>query len=113
MVDYGTDLQWTTDLTLQTVSGADNTAQHIINRINTVYEELNYIYDTYGCSYTEYMGRKSDNTALELIKNSITQSLKEDSLIGDFDLSLSYKDANTINIVVVIDATRVEFEIEA
>lgn len=113
MVDYGTDLEWTTDLTLQTVSGADNTAQHIINRINTVYEELNYIYDTYGCSYTGYMGRKSDDTVLELIKNSITQSLKEDSLIGDFDLSLSYKDTNTINIVVVIDATRVEFEIEA
>lgn len=113
MVDYGTDIEWTTDTTLQTVTGPDNTAQHIINRINTVYEELDYIYDTYGCNYTDYMGRKSDDTVLELIKNSITQSLKEDSLIDDFDLSLSYKDTNTINIIVDIDATRVEFEIEA
>lgn len=111
MVDYGVDLQWSNDKTLNTVSGDDNLIQHLKNRLMTEYTELDWIYDSYGCNYRQYLG--FDKTeALELIKNCITQSLNEDLLIEDYDLDLSYKTGGPINIILTIDGTTVEFDIE-
>ena len=56
MVDYGTDLQWTDNPVLSTVKNDDNVVQHIKNRLQTGYEELNWIYDSYGCNYRHYLG---------------------------------------------------------
>lgn len=111
MVDYGTDIEWTNNTTLNTVTGDDNTIQHIINRIQTEYTELDWIYDSYGCNYRQYLGFKSNNEALELIKNCIKQSLKEDDLIEDYDLELSYIGDGKINIILTVDGTVVEFDI--
>ena len=111
MVDYGTDLKWTDDTRLQTVTGDDNTAQHIINRITTDYSELDWIYNHYGCNYRQYLGFKSNNESLDLIKNCIQQSLNEDDLIDEYNLELSYAGNGKISIIITVDGTVIEFDI--
>lgn len=111
MVDYGVDLQWTNDASLTTVKNEDNVLQHIKNRLQTNYEELDWVYDNYGCNYKQYLGLKANSESLEFIKNSITQSLKEDEFIDDFDLSLSYIGNGVINIVLNINGEYFDFNI--
>lgn len=111
MVDYGVDLQWTNNPNLTTVKDEDNLLQHIKNRLQTDYEELNWIYDSYGCNYRQYLGLKINEESLEFIKNSITQSLQEDENITDFDLSLSYIGNGVINIILNIDGDVFDFNL--
>ena len=111
MVDYGVDLTWNNNTTLETVENEENVLQHIKNRLTTTYNELNWIYPNYGCNYRQYLGKKVDKESLEFIKNSISQSLKEDNLINEFDLSLSYLGNGVINIILNIDGTDFNFNL--
>lgn len=111
MVDYGTDLKWSDNPILTTVENNDNVLQHIRNRLQTEYTELNWIYQNYGCNYRQYLGSKVNNESLEFIKNSITQTLKEDKLIEEFDLSLSYIGDGVMNIILNIDGENYNFNL--
>lgn len=111
MVDYGTDLKWTNNPILTKVSDKDNVVQHIKNRLQTSYDELNWIYNNYGCNYRHYLGLKSNNESLEFIKNSVAQSLSEDELIDDFDLNLSYIGDGAINIILNINGENFDLTI--
>jgi phage baseplate assembly protein W len=111
MVDYGVDLTWNNNTTLETVENEDNILQHIRNRLTTSYIELNWIYSNYGCNYRQYLGKKVDKESLEFIKNSISQSLNEDININEFDLSLSYLGNGVINIILNIDGTDFNFNL--
>lgn len=111
MVDYGVDLHWSNNPNLTTVKDEDNVLQHIKNRLQTSYEELNWVYDNYGCNYRQYLGSKTNDEQLEFIKNSVTQSLQEDENISDFDLSLSYIGNGAINIILNIDGNVFDFNL--
>jgi len=112
MVDFGTDLNWNgSETELTTVTGDENIIQSVKNRLNTNYDELNWIYNNYGCNYKQFLGSRVTNTSLEFIKNSIKQSLDEEERIQNYDLELSYMDGK-INIVLNIDGTDLEFNLE-
>lgn len=112
MADFGTDLSWNkSDNSLGTVTGEENLLQSITNRLNTTYEEFGWVYNDYGCNYRDYLGLQSNETNLEFIKNSIKQSLEEESRINDYDLELSYIGDGKINVVLNIDGTTMEFNI--
>lgn len=63
---------------LATVSDADDIIQSIDNRLLTRYDELNWIYDNYGCNFRRFLGDLNNETTLEFVKNSIKDSLKQD-----------------------------------
>lgn len=112
MVDFGTDLNWNgSETELTTVTGDENILQSVKNRLNTNYEELNWIYNNYGCNYRQFLGVKVTDTALEFIKNSIKKSLDEEERIDSYDLELSYIDGK-INIILNIEGTELNFDLE-
>lgn len=112
MVDFGTDLNWNgSETELTTVTGDENIIQSVKNRLNTNYDELNWIYNNYGCNYKQFLGDRATDTTLEFIKNSIKQSLDEEERINGYDLELSYIDGK-INIILNIDGTEFEFRLE-
>lgn len=110
--EYGTDICWngSTD-SLATVTGDDNLSQAVTNRLNTTYEELDWVYGDYGCNFRDYLGMKNDETSLEFIKNSIKQSLEEDDRIGDFEVDVTFVGDGVVNVVCDIDGTSVELEL--
>ena len=110
--DFGTDLCWNSSETrLGTVTGDDNIKQSIINRLNTRYEELNWVYSDYGCNYRDYLGLKNNDTTLEFIKNSIKQALEEESRIESYDLELFYMGNGVINIILNIEGVKLDFNL--
>ena len=111
--DFGTDISWnqSTD-TLGTVTGKDNMTQSIINRLNTTYTELNWVYPSYGCNYRDYLGMKADNTSLEFIKNSLKQALDEEERITEYDLNVEYAGDGKVWVDLCVDGTSMEFELE-
>lgn len=110
--DFGTDLCWnSSETTLGTVTGDNNIKQSVINRLNTRYEELNWVYNDYGCNYRDYLGLKNNDTSLEFIKNSIKQSLSEESRIENYDLELSYLGNGVINIILNIEGVKLDFNL--
>ena len=112
MVDFGTDLNWNgSETELTTVTGDENIIQSITNRLNTNYDELNWIYNNYGCNYKQFLGDRATDTTLEFIKNSIKQSLDEEERINGYDLELSYMDGK-INIILNIDGREFNFDLE-
>lgn len=112
MADFGTDLNWNgSETELTTVTGDENILQSIKNRLNTDYEELNWVYNNYGCNYRQFLGSMATDTALEFIKNSIKQSLDEEERIDGYDLELSYMDGK-INIILNIEGTEFKFDLE-
>lgn len=112
MAEFGTDISWNSSETeLKTVSGNENIVQSVKNRINTDYDELDWVYNNYGCNYRQFLGDRATNTTLEFIKNSIKQSLDEEERIDSYDLELSYLDGK-INVILNIDGTEFEFDLE-
>lgn len=112
MADFGTDLNWNgSETELTTVTADENILQSIKNRLNTDYDELNWIYANYGCNYKQFLGSRATDTSLEFIKNSIKQSLDEEERIENYDLELSYLDGK-INIILNIDGTEFNLDLE-
>lgn len=112
LADFGTDISWNgSETELTTVTGDENIIQSVTNRLNTDYNELDWVYSNYGCNYRQFLGVKVTDTALEFIKNSIKKSLDEEERIDSYDLELSYLDGK-INIVLNIDGTEFEVNLE-
>ena len=112
MADFGTDISWnSSETSLGTVTGEDNLVQSVINRLNTSYDELAWVYNDYGCNYRRYLGLKSNDTSLEFIKNSIKQSLEEEERIEEYDLELSYIGDGVVNVIMNIDGTNLNINL--
>lgn len=95
------DLKWNyTNGDVEVVEDTDDIVQAILNRLNTGTDELDYLYDNYGCDLHQFLGLKTDNTTLEMVKNVIADTLKYDERITLMDLTMSYQDANTLNILL-------------
>lgn len=110
--DFGTDISWNASTTeLGTVTGEENMIQSIKNRLQTSYDELDWVYEDYGCNYRDYLGLKSDDESLEFVKNSIKDSLEADDRIGGFDLELSYVGDGVVNVLLNVDGTGFEFNL--
>ena len=110
--DFGTDICWNASTTtLGVVSGNDNMSQSIINRLQTTYDELDWVYEDYGCNYRDYLGLKTNDESLEFVKNSIRDSLENDDRIGEFDLELSYLGDGVVNVLLNVDGTGLEFNL--
>ena len=78
------DIQWIlSNGDVNIVEGQDDMIQAIVNRLNTDTDELDYLYDNYGCNLKQFLGLPANDTTLELV-----------------DLTLSYTDANTLNIII-------------
>ena len=78
----------------------DNIIQAILNRLNTDTDELDYLYDNYGCDLRQFLGLPADDTTLEMVKNVISDTLKYDERLTLMDMTLSYKDTSTLNILL-------------
>lgn len=112
MGEFGTDLSWNkSDTSLETVSDNENIVQSVINRLNTTYEELNWVYSHYGCNYHDYIGLKANETNLEFIKNSIKQALDEEERITNYDLELSYISNGVVNVILNINGVNMELQL--
>ena len=95
------DIKWEyTNGDIVIVEDTDDIAQAIINRLNTDTDELDYLYDDYGCDLRQFLGLPSNETTLELVKNAITDTLNKDNRLTIIDLTLSYKDASVLNILL-------------
>lgn len=95
------DIKWSYEnQDLVVVEDTDNMIQAILNRLNTNTDELDYLYDNYGCDLHQFLGLPTNETTLGLVKNVITDTLNQDDRIELIDLELSYKDANTLNILL-------------
>ena len=95
------DIKWSYEnQDLVVVEDTDNMIQAILNRLNTNTDELDYLYDNYGCDLRQFLGLPTNETTLGLVKNVITDTLNQDERIELMDLDLSYKDTNTLNILL-------------
>lgn len=95
------DIKWSYEnQDLVVVEDTDNMIQAILNRLNTNTDELDYLYDNYGCDLHQFLGLPTNETTLGLVKNVITDTLNQDDRIELIDLELSYKDTNTLNILL-------------
>lgn len=95
------DIKWSFEnQDLVVLEDKDNILQAILNRLNTDTDELDYLYDNYGCDLKQFLGLPTNDTTLEMVKNLITDTLKQDERLELVDLELSYKDANTLNILL-------------
>ena len=110
--EFGTDICWTaSNDSLGTVSAKDNLIQSIINRIQTNYSELNWVYENYGCNYRDYLGLPANDTSLEFIKNSLKQSIEEEPRINEYEITVAYAGDGTVNVVLNIDGTQIEMNL--
>ena len=95
------DLKWDyNNGDVAVVSDKDDIAQAILNRLNTDTDELDYLYDDYGCNLRQYLGLPATDTTLEMVKNTISDTLSRDERLTLLDLTLSYKTGGVINILV-------------
>ncbi len=95
------DIQWILrNGDVNIVEGQEDIIQAIVNRLNTDTDELDYLYDNYGCNLKQFLGLPANDTTLELVKNNISNALSYDTRLELVDLTLSYTDANTLNILI-------------
>lgn len=99
--EFGTDINWElSDNDVTTVSDEKNLMQSIANRLNTNFDELDYLYENYGCNFQDFLGSKKNDTTLEFVKNSITESLEHEPRITLLNLELSYTNDDQLNIIL-------------
>lgn len=112
--DLGTDINssWSfKDGDLQLISNNENLVQATRNRLNNVLGSLDDFYIEYGSILWRFIGWKSEDITLKFMQIEIKNCLDQDPRLTDYTLNLSYTDANTvkINILVYYD-DETEFE---
>ena len=102
--EFGTDISWElSNNDVAVVSDEKNLMQSISNRLNTAFDELDYIYENYGCNFQDFLGAKKNDTTLEFIKNSIVESLQNEPRVVLLNLDLSYSDDDKLNIILDLE----------
>lgn len=110
-----TDYNWEyVNNDVATVSDIDNIQQSIDNRLLTAYDELDWIYEDYGCNFKSYLGEKNNDTTTEFIKNSIKDSLSKDKRYTLNDIKFEHKNGNlTIILDITYNGSNYEVEVDA
>ena len=99
--EFGTDISWElSNNDVATVSDEKNLLQAIANRLNTNFDELDWVYENYGCNFQDFLGYKKNDTTFEFVKNSITESLEHEPRVTLLNLELSYQNDDQLNIVL-------------
>lgn len=103
--DLGTDINssWSfKDGDLQLISNNENLVQAIRNRLNNVLGSLDDFYTEYGSILWRFIGWKSNDITLKFMKIEIKNCLDQDPRLTDYTLNLSYTDANTVKINILV-----------
>lgn len=104
-VEYGTDINsnWSfTDGDINLISGTDNLSQAIMNRLNTLQDELNLFYSDYGSYLQSFFGWRKNDKTLEFIKVEIDTVVNKDPRVNNFTSEISYNQEGNVNVNLVI-----------
>lgn len=106
ITEFGTDIKNTWTFTdqgdLELVTNDDNIIQAILNRLNTRLDELDLYYDEYGSLLQNLLGYPSNEETLEFIRIEIETSLQNEPRLTDFEVTVTKKDKDKINIDIAI-----------
>ena len=103
--ELGTDINssWSfKDGDLQLISNNENLVQATRNRLNTVLDTLDDFYLEYGSILWRFMGWKSNDITLKFMEIEIRNCLNQDPRLTDYILNLSYIDADTVKINILV-----------
>ena len=103
--DLGTDINssWSfKDGDLQLISNNENLVQATRNRLNNVLDSLDDFYIEYGSILWRFIGWKSEDITLKFMQMEIKNCLDQDPRLTDYTLNLSYTDANTVKINILV-----------
>lgn len=106
VAEFGTDFDSSFsfeggDLTL--VSDKENIIQSIANRINTNNGFFDLYYNEYGGVLQNFLGWKATEKTSEFIKIELTNILKQDPRLIDFELELNYLGNGKIRIQMLLN----------
>lgn len=108
MVDLGTDISsdWTFNESgdLNLVTGGDNIAQALINRLTCDLGSLDLYYSNYGSLLREFFSWKSWQNPLDFIRIEVENRLKEETRIDSYSVECKYGDNREIIVIVNVTA---------
>lgn len=95
-MDLGTDInkEWTLTESgdLKIISGTDNVAQAIANRLSCTVNSLNLYYTQYGSMLFSFLGWRRNQRTLDFMEIEIGNRLSQEPRVRDYDISLGYSD---------------------
>lgn len=80
------------------ISGTQNLAQSIINRLNTDKSFYNWCYTQYGGNLFNIFGMKNNQNSLEYLRIEIESILQQDPRIREVTANCSKEDSKTVGV---------------
>lgn len=105
IVEYGVDIcrDWTfQDGDIKSISNLDNLNQAILNRLNTIQDELDSFYDDYGSFLQSFLGWKKNEETLTFIKTELDNVIAKDPRITFFESEVTFDENGSVKIELVI-----------
>ena len=105
IVEYGVDIcrDWTfQDGDIKSISNTDNLNQAILNRLNTIQDELDSFYDDYGSFLHAFLGWKKNEETLTFIKTELDNVIAKDPRITFFESEVTFDENGSVKIELVI-----------
>lgn len=105
IVEYGVDIcrDWTfQDGDIKSISNTDNLNQAILNRLNTIQDELDSFYDDYGSFLQSFLGWKKNEETLTFIKTELDNVIAKDPRITLFESKVTFDENGSVKIELVI-----------
>lgn len=105
IVEYGVDIcrDWTfQDGDIKPISNLDNLNQAILNRLNTIQDELDSFYDDYGSFLQSFLGWKKNEETLTFIKTELDNVIAKDPRITFFESEVTFDENGRVKIELVI-----------
>ena len=105
IVEYGVDIcrDWTfQDGDIKSISNTDNLNQAILNRLNTIQDELDSFYDDYGSFLQSFLGWKKNEETLTFIKTELDNVIAKDPRITLFESEVTFDENGSVKIELVI-----------
>ena len=105
IVEYGVDIcrDWTfQDGDIKSISNTDNLNQAILNRLNTIQDELDSFYDDYGSFLQSFLGWKKNEETLAFIKTELDNVIAKDPRITLFESEVTFDENGSVKIELVI-----------
>lgn len=105
IVEYGVDIcrDWTfQDGDIKSISNIDNLNQAILNRLNTIQDELDSFYDDYGSFLQSFLGWKKNEETLTFIKTELDNVIAKDPRITFFESEVTFDENGSVKIELVI-----------